>query len=94
MVIEMIDGEPPYLTETPLRALFLIASTGKPSVREQSRLDQCPDLRSFLDKCLDVDSEKRSSAREALGMPFLQCAEDLKTLKLNIEAIQAKRDQE
>ena len=54
MVIEMIDGEPPYLNETPLRALFLIASTGKPTVKETSRLDDCPDLGTFLDHCLEV----------------------------------------
>jgi len=94
MVIEMIDGEPPYLNEPPLRALFLIASTGKPTVREESRLQQCPDLRSFLDQCLDVDCEKRSSAAAALQMPFLQLAEDLSSLKLNIEAVKAKRDQD
>ena len=94
MVIEMIDGEPPYLNETPLRALFLIASTGKPSVREASRLQECPDLSEFLDRCLEVDSDKRSSASAALELPFLQVAEDLSSLQLNIEAVQSKRDHE
>jgi len=94
MMIEMIDGEPPYMNETPLRALFLIASTGKPSVREENRLEQSPALKEFLDCCLEVDSEKRPSASKALEMPFLQCAEDLSSIKLNIEAVQAKRDEE
>ena len=94
MVIEMIDGEPPYLNETPLRALFLIASTGKPSVKETSRLEECPDLKVFLDRCLEVDSDQRSSASAALDLPFLNLAEDLSSLKLNIEAVQSKHDVE
>lgn len=90
MVIEMIDGEPPYLNDSPLRALFLIASTGKPSVRETARLT--PDLTSFLDRCLEVDPDKRASANEVLGHVFLQCAEDLSSLKMNIEAVKAKKE--
>jgi len=84
MTIEMIDGEPPYLNETPLRALFLIASNGKPEVKEKQRLS--PELAAFLDQCLEVDMDRRASAQELLQHPFLQNADDLTSLQQNILA--------
>ena len=84
MTIEMIDGEPPYLNETPLRALFLIASNGKPEVKDKKSLSQ--DLSSFLDECLEVDVDKRASASDLLHHPFLKHADDLKSLQQNILA--------
>ena len=82
LVIEMIDGEPPYLNEPPVRALYLIAANGKPEVQETSRLT--PELRDFLDRCLEVDVEKRAAAGDLLDHPLLRKAEDLISLKHNI----------
>jgi len=84
MTIEMIDGEPPYLNETPLRALFLIASNGKPEVKDKQKLSE--ELSGFLDQCLEVESEKRASAKDLLQHPFLKIADDLKSLQQNILA--------
>ena len=85
MVIEMIDGEPPYLNESPLRALYLIASNGKPQVKEVAKLSS--DLKSFLDQSLEVDVDRRASASELLSHSLLSKASDLSSLRDNILAV-------
>jgi len=90
MVIEMIEGEPPYLNETPVRALFLIATNGKPELKDPSKLSK--DLKNFLDRCLEVDVEKRASANELLDHPFLQKETDLASLRQNILAARKSKE--
>ena len=64
MAIEMIEGEPPYLNENPLRALYLIATNGTPTLQNPEQLTEV--FRDFLRVSLEVDAEKRPGAAELL----------------------------
>uniref|UniRef100_A0A672S3Y8 non-specific serine/threonine protein kinase n=1 Tax=Sinocyclocheilus grahami TaxID=75366 RepID=A0A672S3Y8_SINGR len=78
MAIEMIEGEPPYLNENPLRALYLIATNGTPEVQNPEKLSSV--FRDFLNCCLEMDVEKRGSAKELLQHQFLKVAKPLSSL--------------
>lgn len=78
MAIEMIEGEPPYLNQNPLKALYLIATHGTPTIQNPDALSAV--FKDYLAKTLEVDAEKRPDARQVLEHPFMQLAEPLRTL--------------
>ncbi|KAI0408556.1 kinase-like domain-containing protein [Xylaria palmicola] len=70
MAIEMIESEPPYLNEEPLKALYLIATNGTPRLKKPEKLSK--ELKAFLSVCLCVDVKSRASADELLQHEFLK----------------------
>ncbi|XP_016105190.1 serine/threonine-protein kinase PAK 6-like isoform X3 [Sinocyclocheilus grahami] len=69
MVVEMIDGEPPYFSETPIAAMKRLRDEPAPTARNISRIS--PVLRDFLDSMLTCDPLERASAADLLQHPFM-----------------------
>ncbi|KAF8966299.1 kinase-like domain-containing protein [Flammula alnicola] len=84
MAIEMIEGEPPYLNQNPLKALYLIATNGTPTIANPENLSAV--FSDYLAKTLEVDAEKRPNATELLQHPFFKLSEPLRTLAPLIKA--------
>ncbi|TFK73767.1 Pkinase-domain-containing protein [Pluteus cervinus] len=84
MAIEMIEGEPPYLNQNPLKALYLIATNGTPQIANPENLSAV--FTDYLAKTLEVDAEKRPTATQLLQHPFFKLSEPLRTLAPLIKA--------
>ncbi|XP_017784684.1 PREDICTED: serine/threonine-protein kinase PAK mbt [Nicrophorus vespilloides] len=72
MVIEMVDGEPPFFSELPLQAMRRIREMPPPKLKNAHKVS--PRLQSFLDRMLVRDPAQRATASELLSHPFLRQA--------------------
>ena len=70
--IEMADGEPPFVDVPPMRALFLIATSGRPNLKDPSNWSCC--FQDFMSQCFEMDPTKRYTAKRLLLHPFLRMA--------------------
>jgi protein-serine/threonine kinase len=76
MAIEMIEQEPPYLDEEPLKALYLIATNGTPTLKKPETLSA--ELKNFLAVCLCVEVKSRATSKELLEVTiafFFTCSQ-------------------
>ncbi|XP_076315472.1 LOW QUALITY PROTEIN: serine/threonine-protein kinase PAK 4-like [Tachypleus tridentatus] len=72
MVIEMVDGEPPFFNEPPLQAMRRIRDMPPPKLKNTHKVS--PRLQGFLEKMLIRDPSQRATAYELLQHPFLRQA--------------------
>ena len=73
----MLEGEPPYLNENPVRALYLIATNGTPKIKDWDRLSEV--FKDYLQCSLTVDANKRPTAEQLLRVRILACVESCLT---------------
>lgn len=71
MIIEMIDGEPPYFDQPPLQAMRFIRDMPPPRFKD-SMHRVSPRLQGFLDRMLVRDPTQRATAAELLEHPFIR----------------------
>ncbi|CAG0897506.1 unnamed protein product, partial [Darwinula stevensoni] len=72
MVIEMVDGEPPFFNEPPLQAMRRIRDMPPPKLKNMQKIS--PRLQGFLEKMLVRDPAQRATAYDLLQHPFLRQA--------------------
>ncbi|XP_067428830.1 serine/threonine-protein kinase PAK 6b isoform X1 [Thunnus thynnus] len=78
MVVEMVDGEPPYFSDTPITAMKKLRDEPAPSVKNIQRVS--PVLKDFLGCMLTRDTQQRCSAADLLEHPFLLQADSPRCL--------------
>ncbi|XP_020651441.1 serine/threonine-protein kinase PAK 6 [Pogona vitticeps] len=69
MVIEMVDGEPPYFSDSPVQAMKRLRDSPPPKIKNCHKTS--PVLRDFLERMLTRDPLERATAKELLDHPFL-----------------------
>jgi len=87
MVMEMAEGEPPYMEFPPLRALFLITTKGIPGLKESHKWSA--DFQAFFSLCLEKEVSARPEAADLLKHAFMKRSCEGRDL---IPVIQASRE--
>jgi len=70
VVMEMAEGDPPYMEFPPLRSLFLISTRGIPDLKEPNRWSN--EFREFVKLCLKTDPDERPNADSLLQHDFVK----------------------
>jgi hypothetical protein len=91
MMMEMAEGEPPYIKYPQGKALFLITTQGAPPLKKPKQWSD--NFKHFLSCCLQIDPEKRLPSIELLQHPFLHCACSQNAFKLLIEKTRKLRNE-
>eukprot|EP01121_Diplochlamys_sp_Union-15-3_P002769 TRINITY_DN1255_c0_g2_i2.p1 TRINITY_DN1255_c0_g2~~TRINITY_DN1255_c0_g2_i2.p1 ORF type:complete len:238 (+),score=41.19 TRINITY_DN1255_c0_g2_i2:243-956(+) len=90
MIMEMAEGEPPYMDSPPLRALFLITTKGIPDLKKPS--DWSAEFRDFVRLCLQNDVDSRADAATLLQHAYVKKACSPSVLAATIKKAKTFKD--
>lgn len=68
LCLECVEGEPPYMNQVPLRALFLIVSEGIPPFKNPESMSK--EIKHLIQLCTQMDPKKRPPAEALLEVIF------------------------
>jgi len=72
MIMEMAEGEPPFIKLPQGKALFLITTQGPPPLKKQKTWSE--NFKHFLSLCLQLEPDRRANAESLMNHPFLKVA--------------------
>lgn len=72
LLLEIVEGEPPYLELNPVKALYCITSYDPPKLKDPKKWSS--ELNDILSLCLQKDPNQRASTKDLLNHPFIQKA--------------------
>lgn len=72
LIMEMVQGSPPYLNLPPTKALLYITTKGVPPVKNAATWSS--DFHHFLNRCVERDVYARATSEELLDHPWLKQA--------------------
>lgn len=85
LIIELVQGEPPYYDQLPVQAMLQIMSKQRPPVKNLDKFSK--QLQTVLDMCLEQEPENRASCSELVVHSFFKKACNLEFIKHYIKAI-------
>merc|ERR1711962_643008 len=92
LAVEMQEGHPPYMKESPMRAMFLIASKGRPEFKSWNTISAR--FRTFLGRAFTFAPDQRATAEELLNDPFItSTTASVRSITPNIEAARKKKNE-
>eukprot|EP01130_Rhizamoeba_saxonica_P010419 TRINITY_DN4265_c0_g2_i2.p1 TRINITY_DN4265_c0_g2~~TRINITY_DN4265_c0_g2_i2.p1 ORF type:complete len:366 (+),score=90.44 TRINITY_DN4265_c0_g2_i2:201-1298(+) len=78
--IELAEGQPPYFTIHPMRAIFMIPTRPAPKLKDSNKWS--PEFYNFVERCLVKDPTERPGTNRLLKHPFILRAETLNEREL------------